>query len=1156
MEYRLEDLIDIALLQDLQDKLNRIYSFPSAIIDNEGKILTAVAWQDVCTKFHRKHSICEKECIKSDQYIREHLHEANPAVSYQCPHGLIDNALPIKIDGQHLGIFFTGQFFLEKPDIEFFISQARKYDFDEKAYLEAVEKVPIWSKEKLDKYLDFITGFIEIIAGIGLKQLKEIEANKALKENEEKFSKVFNINPSACGLTDLNSGKYVEVNEAFYTLFGFDKNEVIGKTPTELGIISHDAINAILEKVDSKGNTRNVEAELKTKNGELKHVLLSSENIDLFDKKLRFTIVHDITERKIAEEQQRESKQIIEGIIHAIPSRVFWKDENLKFLGCNLAFANDAGFSDPKDIIGKDDFQMVWHNEAEMYRNDDIQVMKSVCPKLNIEEPQTIADGKIATVLTSKIPLKNSKGEVAGVLGTYMDITERKQAKQVLQESEERFREIIELSWDIHYRQNAITNELDYMSPAITRVLGYELDEVLSMKVEDHFKLFHPDDLPQLLGFMNDLVASDEKGNRKTEKMFRMLHKSGEVRWINGSYFLTRDMNGEPKFVVGVLKDITTRKQGEEDLRKSEEQLKAIFENSINPIMIADDAGNYLKVNEAAAKMFAYPVEKLLQMNVGDLQTIISPDAASRYQEYLSKGYEIGEFDFVRPDKSRAIAQYHAVRVRENFNLSILSDITQRKHAEEEVKQSQVLSETIIDSIPGTFYMIDASGKYCGWNAYQRDEIVGQAESQMVGVYAIDTLHPDDREIIGSKIANVLMNGVEEVVEGRVLLRGGPNYRWFLLTGCRMMIDGSPVLIGTGIDITERKHAESILKDIIDKNPMSIQIVDTEGFTLKVNSSHTELFGAVPPPDFSIFNDLQSKSPELEKLIMLAKRGEVVHFPDYYYNVHDISPKFPDKPVWIHAILFPLKDSNGKYDRFVLMHENITWRKQAEEAIKENEQKFRNILENSPFQIWAFDGEIYNYVNKSYIDFTGIDSNKTLTLDAWTDYVHSDDLEAAQKTWMKALENKTEHDNYFRLRNKYGQYCDFWCHAVPIYDENGNFKHFQGFNIDITESRLAEANLKKLNRTYSVLSNINHAIIRSHDKQELFDKVCQIAVDDGKYLMSWIGIINPKTNKVDVVASAGKTGVYLMDINIDLNNLVQSSGPTGQAIKSGIRVFS
>jgi len=114
MEYKLKDLIDIHLFQNLQDKLNEIFPFPSAILDNEGNILTGTAWQNICTKFHRANPESELECRKSDQYIINHLHEANPSVTYKCLNGMIDIAIPIKIDGKHLGAFFTGQFFKEK----------------------------------------------------------------------------------------------------------------------------------------------------------------------------------------------------------------------------------------------------------------------------------------------------------------------------------------------------------------------------------------------------------------------------------------------------------------------------------------------------------------------------------------------------------------------------------------------------------------------------------------------------------------------------------------------------------------------------------------------------------------------------------------------------------------------------------------------------------------------------------------------------------------------------------------------------------------------------------------------------------------------------------------------------------------------------------
>ncbi len=118
----------------------------------------------------------------------------------------------------------------------------------------------------------------------------------------------------------------------------------------------------------------------------------------------------DVTEAKLAEESLHSSQKMIDEIINAIPVRVFWKDRDLIYLGCNSIFARDAGFTDPKDLIGKDDYQMGWREQAELYRADDRQVIESGCSKLLIEEPQTTSEGKNLTLLTSKIPLHNSNG--------------------------------------------------------------------------------------------------------------------------------------------------------------------------------------------------------------------------------------------------------------------------------------------------------------------------------------------------------------------------------------------------------------------------------------------------------------------------------------------------------------------------------------------------------------------------------------------------------------------------------------------------------------------------------------------------------------------------------------------------------------------------
>jgi PAS domain S-box-containing protein len=134
-----------------------------------------------------------------------------------------------------------------------------------------------------------------------------------------------------------------------------------------------------------------------------------------------------------AVEALRHSRLVLEGIFHAIPVRVFWKDLNLVYVGCNEAFAQDAGLAAPSDIAGKDDFQMVWREQAELYRDDDRRVIESGTARLLIEEPQTTPEGNTITLLTSKLPLRDAGGAIIGVLGTYMDITHRKMVEEELE---------------------------------------------------------------------------------------------------------------------------------------------------------------------------------------------------------------------------------------------------------------------------------------------------------------------------------------------------------------------------------------------------------------------------------------------------------------------------------------------------------------------------------------------------------------------------------------------------------------------------------------------------------------------------------------------------------------------------------------------------
>jgi len=145
--------------------------------------------------------------------------------------------------------------------------------------------------------------------------------------------------------------------------------------------------------------------------------------------------------------------------------------------------------------------------------------------------------------------------------------------------------------------------------------------------------------------------------------------------------------------------------------------------------------------------------------------------------------------------------------------------------------------------------------------------------------------------------------------------------------------------------------------------------------------------------------------------------------------------------------------------------------KDQEVSLRESEAKLSAILNEMKIHMWAFDGTSYLFTNKQWFDFTGQDSNVPLTFERWIEAVHPDDVAKASDVWMRNLANKTEHDNYFRLRRHDGVYRDFYCHAMPNFDEEGRFKYFLGFNLDITERNQMEQQIRQF-AFYDTLTNL------------------------------------------------------------------------------------
>ena len=189
-EHRLSDLLDLAIIQKMADAHYRAAGMPIGIIDAiDGSILIGAGWQDICAKFHRVNPELLQRCRESDNYIKEHLVEGE-ACHYKCKNGLWDIGIPIVVTGCHLATLFLGQFFYEGevPDRKFFTQQAHSFELDLDEYLAALDRVPVFSREKVNYILEYdkaLANFIADLADHSLLKTKAEEDLYALNANLE-----------------------------------------------------------------------------------------------------------------------------------------------------------------------------------------------------------------------------------------------------------------------------------------------------------------------------------------------------------------------------------------------------------------------------------------------------------------------------------------------------------------------------------------------------------------------------------------------------------------------------------------------------------------------------------------------------------------------------------------------------------------------------------------------------------------------------------------------------------------------------------------------------------------------------------------------------------------------------------------------------------
>ena len=914
--------------------------------------------------------------------------------------------------------------------------------------------------------------------------VRDITDRKAMENDLRQNLAILNaINqntPNLIYVKDRNSN-FLMANPATLSVIGKKEAEVLGKNETSF-LPSEQALEVLLHDrlVMESGKVYVFEDTVKIPQGTRTFLTTKSAYYDSNNNIIGLIgISVDITNRKEMENQLRQSLAILNTISQSTPTLIYIKDRDGKLLMANPATLEGIGLGEA-EVIGKTDLEFLAdRNQALMIMENDRSVMENGQIQI-LEETLQFPKGT-CTYISSKSPYYDDNGNITGLIGVSIDITERKQIEAKLAESENLYRTLAEASSQFVWLVN-LEGSMEYANSQWRQYTGYQAEDI---KYNDWNKVIHPDDLFNVISGWQEQLSTGSN----YEFEYRALRSDGTYRWYLARSVPLLDAQGHIIKWVGTATDIHERKVTELALRESQNLLQRALEVTNTFLWernLSNDEMTYVNAIVDPVFTSVMSFEQALEaVHPEDLESV-----RATFNCGISTGtvFEVEHrVKLVTPDTNIESAPYRWMMLRgqvkydDNGKASRITgatlDIHERKiaelartEAEHALQQSLVILNAINNATGTLIFVKDLQGKFVAANEATL-RALGKSEDEVIGRTNFDILtNCNDAAMAVSNDRIVIQTGETHIFEETILFNSGS--RTYIATKSPYRDETGNIIgiIGISTDITERKDMETALAEsdkrfrfLAEAIPHLVWQADANGKPLYFNHQWQEYCGVtLDNIEQTIENKWSSIIPseDLEKTkqhwLECKAKGDI------YEAELRIKRSKDGEYRWHLARAVPVHDDAGNVTGWIGTNTDVHDSKTYQAQLIESENRYRQLAENVPQLVWVSDSDgSITYFNQRWVNYTGLELNLYAGWD-WRQIVHPDDLPQAMQKWTTAISTGTPmRDVQYRLRRHDGTFRYFLARAVPMYDAENNITKWLGTCTDIDDKVKAEEALRR-----------------------------------------------------------------------------------------------